>query len=113
VADDVLTEREAADYLKLSDEQFAELQAGRRPIPSFELLPGIRRYRLSDLKRWLDEALSASSPAAHPEQAAAAPLAASTDSAPIDLPWVGDVVVREAIAPLRTYPQARQPWMRR
>jgi hypothetical protein len=106
VADDILTDRGTADYLKLSDEQFAELQARPRPIPSFEPLPGVRRYRLSDVKAWLDESISATSGATHPEQPAAASLAASTGEALIDLPWGGDLVVGEAIAPLRTYPHA-------
>ncbi len=112
MADDVLTEQEARDYLKLSAEQFAEIQAGPRPIPTLEVLPGVRRYRLVDLKRWLDDAMTGFSQTSPAEPRAAASLAASTGEAPADLPWVGDVV-REAIAPLRTYPQARQPWMRR
>jgi hypothetical protein len=113
VADDILTDRGTADYLKLSDEQFAELQAGPRPIPSSELLPGVRRYRLSDVKAWLDESIGAPSGATHPEQPAAASLAASTGEASIDLPWGADLVIGEAITPLRSYPDARQSWMRR
>jgi hypothetical protein len=56
VADDVLTEQEAADYLKLSLEQYRELQAGPKPIPALELIPGQPRLLFRDLQQWLEEA---------------------------------------------------------
>ena len=55
MTDAVLTPGEAADYLKLTQEEFHELQAGPRPIPTFAPIPGTTRILLRVMEAWIDE----------------------------------------------------------
>lgn len=115
VADAILTEQDAAAHLKLTLEQFRELQAGPHPVPTFQPLPGLVRIYSRDLERWIEEATAAPGVPAPPPTASGGPRPASDQAVtgtvgPV--PWA-EQVAGGAITPLRTYPEARQPWMRR